>query len=73
MKFRSVLLCGLALPFLIVASTPSAMAAPSCVPTSGGLDYPSYLCTDPEDPKCPVYTLTTTDSGVQKRCFGVLA
>lgn len=47
--------------------------AASCIPTSGGMDYHSYLCVDPKDPKCAVYTLTASDWGVQKRCYGVLA
>ena len=52
----------------------AALAAPeaACIPTSGGLDYPSWLCVDPSDPKCAVYTVTTSDWGVQKRCYGVL-
>lgn len=46
---------------------------PVCVPTSGGLDYPSWACVDAGNPKCAAYTVTTSDAGVQKRCFGVLA
>lgn len=44
----------------------------TCIPTSGGLDYHSFLCVDPSNPKCAVYTLTSSDWGVQKKCYGVL-
>lgn len=55
-----------------LVQTTTTAGWPACVPTSGGMDYPSYLCVDPRDPLCAVYTLTTTDWGVQKRCYGVL-
>lgn len=41
----------------------------SCVPTSGGLDYHSYLCVDPSNPRCAAYTLHHTDWGVRKTCY----
>lgn len=47
-------------------------SAGACIPTSGGMDYPSWLCVDPKDPLCPVYTVTTSDWGTTKRCFGVI-
>ena len=52
------------------AVEPPATAAPEpvCVPTSGGLDYPSFLCVDAGNPRCAVYTLTSSDWGVQKTC-----
>lgn len=40
-----------------VSGAPTAAA---CVPTSGGLDYHSYLCVDLGNPRCPVYTLDWT-------------
>lgn len=46
--------------------------AGTCVPTSGGLDYQSYACVDAKDPGCAVYTLSHTDAGAEKRCYGVL-
>lgn len=71
--FRTVAWTMLATFALVpMAFAPVAAAEPECVPTSGGLDYPSYLCVDTSNPKCPVYTLTTTDWGTQKKCFGVL-
>ena len=67
---------GLATALLIatipLVLAPTAAAEADCIPTSGGLDYPSYLCTDPSNPKCAVYTLTTTDWGTEKHCYGVL-
>ena len=41
---------------------------PHCIPTSGGLDYHSFLCVDAGDPKCPVYTLSSSDAGIRKDC-----
>lgn len=40
----------------------------TCVPTSGGMDYHSFLCVDSNDKSCPVYTLTASDAGVRKTC-----
>ncbi len=40
-----------------------------CYPTSGGMDYHSYLCYDFNDPRCPIYTLSSSDAGVTKRCL----
>lgn len=42
--------------------------AGACVPTSGGMDYHSFVCVNASDPKCALYTLSSTDAGVQKRC-----
>lgn len=68
------------LAFAILAPLASANAprdldapGPSCAPTSGGMDYHSYLCVDPGNPKCAVYTLTHNDwEGIRKRCYGVI-
>lgn len=51
---------------LAAASAPEA----SCIPTSGGLDYHSYLCLDPANPRCAAYTLHHNDwDGVKKTCY----
>ena len=47
------------------ASAPLEVA---CIPTSGGLDYHSFLCIDGGNLRCPVYTLHSTDSGTVKTC-----
>lgn len=54
------------------SATPSGAPSASCIPTSGGLDYHSYLCIEPSNPKCAVYTLSSSDWGIEKRCYGVL-
>ncbi len=62
----------LAATLLLVLATPAdAQVPPSqdCYPTSGGLDYQSYLCYDIKDPFCPVYTITHTDAGTRKHCI----
>lgn len=72
----SLFLAALLFALLSTAVAPPAAAddagGPVCIPTSGGMDYHSFLCVDSSNPLCPVYTLTATDWGVQKRCFGVL-
>ena len=40
-----------------------------CIPTSGGLDYHSFLCVDLANLRCPVYTLHSTDWGTVKTCY----
>lgn len=52
-----------------LAAAPAASAEPTCV-SNGSMDYERFTCVDPEDPKCPVYTLSSSDSGgVQKKCL----
>jgi hypothetical protein len=58
---------------LVGVPAASPADAGTCVPTSGGLDYQSYACVEPKNAGCAVYTLSSTDSGVEKRCYGVLA
>lgn len=41
----------------------------TCIPTSGGLDYHSFLCVEPGNPKCPAYQTWADDSGVHTRCY----
>ncbi len=56
-----------------VSTAPAAAQTPpthQCYPTSGGLDYQSYVCYDLKDPFCPVYTLTHSDWGTTKKCIG---
>lgn len=59
---------------LVETDPTTVLGAPEaqCYPTSGGMDYPSFLCVDPGNAKCAVYTVTTSDQGVQRRCYGVL-
>lgn len=56
----------------VTFETTTGLPGATCVPTSGGMDYHSYACVDASNPKCAVYTLTSSDWGTQKRCFGVL-
>lgn len=49
----------------LAAAEPEA----TCIPTSGGLDYHSFLCIDAGNPRCPVYTLHSTDRGTVKSCY----
>lgn len=53
-------------------TTTDAGAPEACVPLSGGLDYPTYLCVDGSNAKCAVYVQSTTDWGTSKRCYGVI-
>ena len=40
-----------------------------CIPTSGGLDYHSYLCVDAGNLKCPAYQTWSNDWGTYKQCY----
>jgi hypothetical protein len=53
----------------LVDAPATAAPGPTCVPTSGGLDYHSFLCVDAGDRGCPVYTLASSDAGVVKTCI----
>lgn len=75
MKTRIALVIGITLAAALLATaTPVAAddGDPQCQRLDGGMDYGTYLCVDPKDPKCPVYTVTYSDWGADKRCFGVL-
>jgi hypothetical protein len=75
MKTRLALIATLLLTTALLAFAGTANAHhddADCQRIDGGMDYGTYLCTDTKDPLCPVYTVTYTDWGAQKRCFGVL-
>lgn len=57
----------------LVESTtmPASEPAAACIPTSGGMDYHSFLCIDASNPKCAVYTETSSDAGIRRRCYGL--
>lgn len=75
MRTLTTALIGLLVTSLLLfALAPGASASPdpTCVPTSGGMDYHSFLCVDGSDPKCPVYTLQHTHNEIEKKCVGEL-
>lgn len=52
----------------VPGSVSTAQPESTCIPTSGGLDYPSYLCVDPSNVKCVAYHETTSDWGTRRFC-----
>lgn len=75
MKTRTALVIGITLAAALLATATPVSADHDdgkCQRVDGGMDHGTYLCIDTSDPKCPVYTVTYTDRGADKRCFGVL-
>lgn len=74
MKTRTALVIAITLVAMLAIATPAVADHDDakCERIDGGMDYGTYLCVDTDDPRCPVYTVTYTDWGPQKRCFGVL-
>ncbi len=75
MQTRIALVIGITLVAALLATATPVSADHEngkCERIDGGMDYGTYLCVDTSDPKCAVYTVTYSDWGSQKRCYGVL-